>query len=140
MSKTIILISCVSKKRSYNTQAKDLYNSPLFRLNMQYAQKLAPSKIFILSAKHGLIDIHDNIEPYDLTLNSMSSNERKLWSNKVLNQLIANCDLQRDHFIILAGQKYRQHLIEQLSSYEIPMQGLTIGKQLQFLKRRIANE
>lgn len=140
MMKTIILISCVSKKLSYKAQARDLYVSPLFRLNLQYAQKLAPSKILILSAKYGLVDIYEMIEPYDVTLNTMSARERKIWAKKVLEQMREHCDLLTDHFIILAGQKYRQYLIPQLTSYEVPMQGLTIGKQLQYLKRMVANE
>ncbi|MBT4310471.1 MAG: hypothetical protein HOA53_03660 [Anaerolineae bacterium] len=138
--KTIVLISCVSKKLSYKAQAKDLYISPLFRMNLQYAQKLTPSEIYILSAKYGLVGIYEKIEPYDVTLNTMPVKERKVWADKVLEQISEYCDLQRDHFIILAGQKYRQYLIPQLTSYEIPMQGLTIGKQLQYLKRKIANE
>jgi len=138
--KTIVLISCVSKKLSYKAQAKDLYISPLFRMNLQYAQKLTPSEIYILSAKYGLVGIYEKIEPYDLTLNTMPVKEKKVWADKVLEQISEYCDLQRDHFIILAGQKYRQYLIPQLTSYEIPMQGLTIGKQLQYLKGKIANE
>ncbi len=50
------------------------------------------------------------------------------------------CELNRDHFIILAGQKYRQYLLSHLKSYDIPMEGLRIGKQLQYLKRQLAGE
>ena len=136
MPKTIILISCVSRKLSYKTKAGDLYISTLFRLNLKYAQKLAPSKIFVLSAKYGLVDIDEKIEPYDLTLNSMPYKERKKWAAKVLNQMAGYCNLQEDHFIILAGQKYRQYIIPNLASYKIPMKGLRIGEQLKFLKEK----
>jgi hypothetical protein len=137
---TIVLISCVSKKLPHKAQARDLYISPLFRLNLRYAQRLSPSQIFILSAKHGLVQLDDEIEPYDITLNRMTARERKAWASKVLAQLGEHGDIQRDHFVILAGQKYRQCLLPHLKSYEIPMSGLLIGKQLQFLKRQIANE
>jgi len=137
---TIVLISCVSKKLAYKAQAKELYISPLFKLNLQYAQRLAPSKIFILSAKYGLVNLDDEIESYNVTLNNMPAKERKIWAKKVLVQLSRYCNLRQDHFIFLAGEKYRQYLLPQLTSYEIPMQGLPIGKQLQYLKRQIAGE
>ena len=139
MPKTIILISCVSKKLPYKAKARELYISPLFCLNLKYAQKLTPSKIFVLSAKYGLVDIDEKIEPYNLTLNSIPYKERKEWAEKVLRQMAGYCDLQKDHFIILAGQKYRQYITPQLPSYEVPMEGLAIGKQLQFLKQRVEN-
>ena len=139
MTKTIILISCVSKKLLDKAKARDLYISTLSRLNLKYAQKLTPSKIFILSAKYGLVDIDEKIEPYDLTLNSMAYKERKEWAKKVLRQMAGYCDLRKDHFIILAGQKYRQYITPQLPSYEVPMEGLRIGEQLQFLKQRVEN-
>lgn len=137
---TIVLISCVSKKLSHRAKARDLYLSPLFRLNLQYAQKIAPSKIFILSAKFGLVNLDDEIEPYNVTLNNMSAKDRKAWAQKVFAQMKECCDLNRDHFIILAGQKYRQYLLTHLKSYEIPMEGLRIGEQLQYLKRQVTGE
>ncbi len=45
-----------------------------------------------------------------------------------------------DHFIILAGKRYREHLLPHLAHVEIPMEGLPIGKQLQFLKQHIQDE
>jgi len=136
----IVLISCVSKKLPYKTKAKDLYVSPLFRMNLQYAQQLNPSFIFILSAKYGLVPLDKEIEPYDITLNKLSAVERRSWASTVLSQLRENCDINNDHVVVLAGKKYRQYLIPHLKYYEIPMQGLTIGKQLQFLKKQITNE
>ena len=65
--KKIVLISCVSKKLPHPASAQDLYVSPLFRLNLQYARKLQPDAIYILSAKHGLLDLDTEVEPYDLS-------------------------------------------------------------------------
>ncbi len=136
----IILISCASKKLPHRARAGDLYISPLFRLNLKYARQLAPSQIFILSAKYGLVQLDEEIEPYDVTLNSMSARERKAWADKVLAQLQEHSDVERDNFVFLAGQKYRQYLLPHIKTYEIPLLGLPIGKQLHFLKERTANE
>ncbi len=130
----IVLISCASKKKAVKSRARELYDSPLFKLSLQYAQKLAPDNIFILSAKYGLVALDEKIEPYDITLNDMKSAERKEWASKIIKQLQAHADLNGDQFVILAGERYRQYLLPRLMSYEIPLKGLRIGEQLQYLK------
>ena len=133
--KNIVLISCVSKKRAVKSKAPDLYISTLFKLSLQYARKLKPDAIFILSAKYGLVSLNEEIEPYNVTLNMMSAKERKEWADKVIEQLIMCADLQEDHFTILAGERYRQYLLPHLHHRDIPLEGLSIGKQLQLLKK-----
>lgn len=52
--------------------AKDMYVSDLFKKSLEYARRLNPAKIYILSAKYGLLELDDMIEPYEITLNEMS--------------------------------------------------------------------
>jgi len=130
----VVFISCVSKKLSHKAKAQDLYVSPLFKLNLAYAKKLKPQKIFILSAKHGLLKLTDTIAPYDTTLNTMHDRERRVWGGKVLKQLKGKVNLDKDTFIFLAGGRYRKYLMPHMAHVEIPMIHLGIGKQLQFLK------
>ena len=133
--KRIVLISCVSQKRSSRAKPEDLYISALFKKNLAYARRLNPEAIYVLSAKYGLVDLETEIYPYNLTLNTMSAEEIRGWAKSTLAQLSQVADLQQDHFVILAGMKYRKYLIPGLASYEIPMEGLPIGKQLQALSR-----
>ena len=134
--KRIVLISCVSKKLSYKAKAKDLYISPLFTLNYQYAKSLNPDKIFILSAKYGLLNPEQEIEPYNETLNAKTTQEIKNWAQEILLDLKKQTDLMIDEFIFLAGTKYRKFLISHIKNYKVPMEGLTIGRQLSFLKKQ----
>jgi cytoplasmic iron level regulating protein YaaA (DUF328/UPF0246 family) len=133
--KKIVLISCVSLKQLYRSKAKDLYISALFKKNLAYARRLNPDAIYILSAKYGLLDLETEIDPYNQTLNTMSAEENRSWAEKVLQQLSRMADLNQDHFIFLAGEKYRKNLLPHLTSYEIPMEGLTFGRQLQALSK-----
>ena len=132
----IVLISCVSKKLDRKSKSRDLYISPLFRYALKYTKSLNPDKIFILSAKYGLVGLDDEIEPYDLTLNKMKSDEIKIWANNVLKQLARESDLNNDEFVFLAGENYRKYLVSYIEKYNVPLQGLGIGKQLKFLKER----
>lgn len=93
-------------------------------------------KWFILSAKHGLIEPQKILEPYDLTLNSMKAQDRRAWAQSVLSDLLAILP-QNASVTFLAGSKYRQYLIQPLiqRGYEVnvPLKGLPIGNQLQWL-------
>jgi hypothetical protein len=117
----------------------DLYTSPLFKLNLKYAKTFNPDGIFILSAKHGLLELDREIAPYDETLNDMYASEIKYWANKVLIQLSQKADIKKDCFIFLAGKNYRKYLIPQLSFYDVPLERLAIGKQLQYLKGKVGS-
>ena len=134
MRKRIVLIPCVSQKLTHRAKVRNLYTSTLFKLNLKYAEKLAPDEIFVLSAKHGLLSLDQEIEPYEQTLNNMRSSEIKLWANNVLNQIRDICFIKDSEFTFLAGDKYRKYLLPHLENYELPLKGLRIGEQLQKLK------
>lgn len=131
--KRIILISCANKKEPQRARAEELYDSPLFKKCLQYARRQKPDKVFILSAKHGLLELDEEIEPYDITLNNLTSGQVTAWADGVLQQLEKHADFQRDRFILLAGERYRKYPALYLASCEIPLLGMPIGKQLQFL-------
>jgi hypothetical protein len=135
--RTIVLISCTSKKLPNKAKAEDLYLSPLFKLSLQYAYSLEPDAIFVLSAKHGLIDLEEELEPYDLTLNDMRAKDVRRWASRVLDQLRSVADLGTDRIVFLAGERYRKYLLPSISHYEVPLGGLGIGEQLRFLKESI---
>ena len=136
MSK-IVLISCASKKLAHKAKAKDLYISPLFCGNLTYARSMQPDKIFILSAKYGLVDLEQELEPYNQTLNEMSAWENKQWAEKVIEQMCnKGVDFTNDEITFLAGEKYRKNLVSHFQKVSIPMQGLSIGRQLKYLKEQ----
>ena len=132
--KRIVLISCVKTKLPHKVKAKDLYISPLFKGYLAYAIKQKPDMIFILSAKYGLLDLDAEIEPYEYTLKGKPEKLKKEWAHKVLRQLSERADIRKDHFIILAGNDYRTHLIPSLFSYEVPLEGVPFFTQLKLLK------
>lgn len=135
--KRIVLVACASKKGVERARAKDLYQSWLFKMNLAYAKSLKPDFIFILSAKYGLINLDEEIEPYDKTLNKMSLLERKEWAEKVLEDLGKITSFNEDEFIFLAGEKYREFILPQIKNYQVPLQGLGIGRQLKWLKQKL---
>jgi hypothetical protein len=76
----IALISCGRKKLSYRTKAENMYISTLFKNSLKYAKDiLKANKIFILSAKYGLLSLDKEIDPYNVTLINMGKEERQRW-------------------------------------------------------------
>lgn len=136
--KSIVLIACGKRKQPRGVRAEDLYTGSLFKMSLRYAKSLSPDMIFILSAKHGLLDLGREIEPYDSTLNNISTAEIRTWSADVVARLRERADLCQDRFIFLAGDRYRRFIIPHLRFVEIPMEGLRQGEQLQFLKKQIS--
>ena len=137
---TIVLISCASKKLPHKARAEDLYISPLFKLSLRYARSLDPDAIFILSAKHGLVGLEQELDCYNCTLNEMSTRRVKQWGDRVLGQLRGVADLDHDRIVFLAGERYRKHLLPHVRHPEVPLRGLGIGKQMKFLKERLPDE
>lgn len=136
--KKIVLIQCCSTKHDSKTTAEKLYISPLFKYMLKYAKALNPDKIFILSALHHVVELTDELSPYNLTLNNMSQEARKKWSVKTLYDLKSKgCDFERDSFVILAGVKYREYLMPRMKNVSVPLKGLGIGKQLSVLKKMV---
>ena len=117
---TVVLIACSATKLPKPAPAHELYSSDLFQKNWEYAKKLADEKnIYILSAK-------------------FSSDKRKEWSDEVLKQIQAKgYSLDKDKFIFLAGNAYRQYLVPEMKHTEVPFEGLRIGQQKKALLQKL---
>lgn len=127
----IVLISCVKSKEGHPCKAKDMYISPLFKGGYNYAKQFQADRIYILSAKYGLLHEDDFIYPYNETLKDKNEHEKKIWSYKIIQSLIKDgCNLNQDEFIILAGIEYRKYIIQKFTHYKIPNEGLSLGQQI----------
>ena len=130
------LVGCVSTKLSKAAQAKDLYNSTLFRGRRSWVERTCDTW-FILSAKYGLVLPTQVIEPYDVSLTDAPTEFKHDWANHVFGQLEAILgDLKLYEFEIHAGSAYREFgLVRQLmakgAQVSVPAEGLKIGPQLE---------
>ena len=98
-----VFIACVKTKRTTRSKAKDMYISPMFKKAYKYALKYVPEdKIYILSAKYGLIHNSQIIDPYEKTLNAERDKERKIWAYNVIQQ-IKEKEIPLDAQIMLLG-------------------------------------
>lgn len=133
----IALISCSKDKKDYACPAKELYSkSALFSLLYQYAKERA-DKIYILSALHGLIPEVRVLAPYNVTLKTMSRQQQLVWAQNVIHAMNEEFDLQNDEFLILTGRDYYKDLIGCMQPYELPLQGLSMGRRMAYMKEQL---
>ena len=146
----IVLLACSKLKCQLSdnekVSAKDLYQGQIFKKSWIYANELIqPDKIFILSAKYGLLHPDDSIGIYDKTLVHAPVSEKKAWSYKVIEQMkSANLDLEKDEFIFLTGKDYYKYLMGNgvCQNYILPYKDNGCrgnGDILKWLKSKIMN-
>lgn len=125
--------------------AKDMYISSLFKKAYAYAILLKPDYIYILSAKHGLLDPDKLISKYNETLYNKGIKERQNQAKDVLSSLKAKgTDIKNDQFTFLAGKIYCKDLVgkNKIENYNIVyadenLKG--IGYILKFLDSKLNN-
>lgn len=129
------LVACASRKRNQATAARDLYVSALFLKSRAYIESQC-DQWFILSARHGVLHPDTKIAPYNESMNDKSRPERECWATRAWLDLRPHLSAN-DEVVILAGVSYREFLAPLLTdlgcSLDIPMEGMAIGKQLQWL-------
>ena len=137
MTATIGFVACSKTKSSQRLPAGAIYTSPLFRKSLLAAIDRC-DKVYILSAKHGVIDRNEPIEPYDLTLKRMKQAERAAWGEKTGLQLKGLLN-RGDRAVMYCGQDYLTPLRSTLADLEVglekPLGDLSLGSRLSLLKK-----
>ena len=130
-----VFIGCVKSKKNKPSKASELYISNLFKYSFRYALSLTKrDKIFILSAKYGLVKPDDIIQPYELTLNNTNKRQRQEWAYKVYKQLVREGIDFDEEAIFLCGKKYREFIATKFTNAKTPLKNLGLGEQLKFYK------
>lgn len=139
--KKICFVGCTKHKKSYKCKASELYSESVnFRKQINIISKIYKCEYYILSAKHGLVNPSDILEPYDLSLYNMNTKEIEKWVENVKNQMNDVFDCKNIHAIFLCGEKYRKNLLDIFYSYEEPFKGLGIGQQMQKMNEMLKEE
>ena len=130
------LVSCSAQKLSHDAPARELYCSSLFKKSLAYAEAHC-EKTYVLSARHGLVELDQVLKPYDQTLSKQSKQMRQVWGNRVAGMMF---QLHPSHqFLLLAGADYMLAIRhgtrhECQKQIEEPLRGMMIGERLAFLK------
>lgn len=128
------LIACTKSKLSRPAPARELYSaSDLFRKASAYCDAHLDGW-FVLSAKYGLVEPDRILAPYDMTLKTMPTPERRLWGTQVAEQLRRLGEVTLEAH---AGAAYVQPLLEAGVALEEPLRGLPIGQRKRWYVDRL---
>lgn len=133
----VALVGCSKTKVSVPSPAKDFYTGDLFKLAVAFAQRSA-DEVFIVSAKHGLVPLDEELRPYDRTIADLTRKDRLRWAEGVITSLRRRLPGLRLNIIVLAGKDYADPLIRATGgtgwNCERPLLGKGIGQQKAWLK------
>ena len=130
------LVACSKSKRTEAALAQDLYQGHLFRLARQVAERDC-DQWGILSAEHGLVLPGQVLAPYEKTLQHMRAQERRDWADATYADLVEHFG-RNVLYVAYAGQLYREALLG--LTFEAPLAGLGIGRQIQALQRMLREQ
>ncbi len=154
MKEPVYFVGCGKSKLDQPALARELYTGQLFQKSLRLAEQMAEQNgghVFILSAKHGLLDPEAVVAPYDVAISHLNPVQRRDWGIDVADTLAAYLNVDGDpglagrEYAFLAGRLYIDALefgLTEVLSYcpniQTPMHGMGIGSRLQWLNERIA--
>lgn len=127
----MVIVACGAKKLDREARARDLYVGPYFKTCLAYALAIALAKrIFILSAKYGLVGLSDIIEPYNYRLGRPFA-----VTEFSLTTQAEQLGLLGQKVTVLGGRKYVGLCRKVWKKLEAPLEGKGgIGKQIQWMR------
>jgi hypothetical protein len=135
----IAIVGCGKSKLGRAAPARDLYTGQLFVKSLLYAERRC-ERVWIASAKGGLLRLDQVLEPYDDTLTSRPAAARWGWGRLVWDQLRQQHQGEQE-LLLLAGALYAEPIAALARAarwtVEMPLAGLQIGERLRWLKREL---
>ena len=132
----IIIIPCGARKLNHKAMAKDMYIGSYAAMCKRYARSITTDdKIFILSAKYGLLKMTDIIESYSLTLGQMGS-----VTPRQVKQQAQDLNILQEDCIAIGGKRYINLCKAIFINCKTPLQDNVKGgngKQLQWMKAQL---
>ena len=103
----VALLGCTAQKAAWREPAAFLYSrSPFFRKALEYAARTCDAAL-VLSAKHGVLELHEEVEPYDLALADVTGQAYRDWTARVdarLAELLPQGYVAE--LVVLCGERY----------------------------------
>lgn len=104
------LISCTRDKKSFPCSARRLYSeSAKFSACLEFAEAHY-DRIFVVSAKHGLVRLDELLNHYDLSLEELTERARNSWAEEIAKSLGSEGITIYDTVYIHATALYTEHL------------------------------
>jgi hypothetical protein len=98
---TIYLVACGKEKVNHPVRARDMYTGSYFQACLKYAEMKKNDGVYVLSAKYGIVDLEQVIEPYDIAIDDFDAIEIEQVKEQVIEKGLLN-----ENVIVLGGKRY----------------------------------
>lgn len=88
----LIVVPCGARKLDHRARAAEMYIGSYHRACRRAAEALRPDRLVILSARYGLLDLDDEIEPYDTPHGAAGTVTARLLRDQAARRGIAALD------------------------------------------------
>lgn len=136
----VALVGCGKAKLQHRAPAHELYTGSLFKAHLKEAAANT-SHVYVVSALHGLLQLDEQVDPYDATLLEKPLAERVAWGQKVMDSLARLYPAGGVELLVYAGRSYADPLRAALESaprsewtVTEPLRGAGQGARLRILK------
>jgi len=113
MEDTAALVACSNSKRDSRNPGWSLYDSVGFEKSWTAAMVIGHP--YVMSAKHGLVDPTERLDPYDKTLKDYTWAEKVAWAEDVLAAL----DDGYQTIVLFGGRDYVEPIKHVAEEYTI---------------------
>jgi hypothetical protein len=128
------LVSCGKGKFVGMHATRDLYTSTLFKESLKWAEARC-DVVYVISDKHGLLPLDQQVEDYEVDLGSFTKDERDEWGRRVRAALHLKAPVE---VFILAGELYVDALkLNRMPGVTVhtPLAGKKHGQRVQWLQQ-----
>jgi hypothetical protein len=134
----LVIVACGSRKSADRRRADELYTGSYTQLALRAARSIVGAdRIRIASAGHGLLDLHEQVDPYNTRLGDPSA----ITAAEVRAQAKIRCIHDVEHVVVLAGRDYADLARAVWPRAYSPLVGTRgIGDQQRILARIAAGE
>jgi len=136
---SIALVGCSGPKLDRAAPARQLYTSQLFRSTLALAEA-RHDVVYIISAKHELVGLDQQIAPYNLTMADVAKEWRAIWGVRVWGSIQSRHQHVDRQVFIYAGKDYAQPIRRagfHRATFHEPLAKMQIGQRLRWLREQL---
>jgi hypothetical protein len=131
---TIYLVACGKEKVQHSIKARGMYTGSYFKACLKYAESQSNDGIFILSAKYGLVELEEIIQPYDLVIGDDGSVNTDYIKSQATEKGILY-----ENIIVLGGKKYVKFIQKIWPNATCPLSGGLLS-QISWMNKQVEIE
>jgi len=130
----IYVVACGKEKINHSTRARQMYTGGYFKACLNYALSQnddSVDSVYILSAKYGLVELDDVIQPYNLIMGESGCVDKEFVRRQVIEK-----GLEDERVIVLGGKKYVNFCKKVWNNVSCPLNGGML-KQIGWLNNQV---